>query len=426
MPEALSGQGSPARAKGGLSTTSRGLIYGSVRGDLLQHVDVECLAGDDLFQALVLGLELLQSLGIGRVDPAVGILPSIPGGLGDREERATSATVATLLSISSPTVELSDHLLGDVVKRTSSSETSISILEAWTYISAGRVLEGHVIPTPCRGPNQYVCHTRYISLARHIGSELGKQITPLCFPAPRDQEESGLNETKADEQPQCTALPGSKKSATRPALLSRIACAKPLEQYQLHPRCAPQGPAPVQDEPGIVRIEPPLNPERARNLEEWMEATAEMVQPGGESSSPSLPPRGELLTLTFTLDALEAELESFLYRLAFDSGSWIMEIAQLGASNACHLRLLVYEDAAVIAEILADDDRPSALPSRATRSMRSLGWEPPSQPEHPLWTAGSPATHSDISALSNMIVATLRHVLGLVSADHVALTLYGA
>ncbi len=144
MPEALSGQGSPARAKGGLSTTSRGLIYGSVRGDLLQHVDVECLAGDDLFQALVLGLELLQSLGIGRVDPAVGILPSIPGGLGDREERATSATVATLLSISSPTVELSDHLLGDVVKRTSSSETSISILEAWTYISAGPVLESPV------------------------------------------------------------------------------------------------------------------------------------------------------------------------------------------------------------------------------------------------------------------------------------------
>lgn len=177
---------------------------------------------------------------------------------------------------------------------------------------------------------------------------------------------------------------------------------------------------------GVGRFEPPLDSERAGNLEAWMEATAEMVKPRGESSSPSLPPRGELLTLTFTLDALEAELESFLYRLAFDPGSWIMEIAQLGASNTCHLRLLVYEDAAVIAEILADDDRPSALPSRATRSMRSLGWEPPSQPEHAVWTAGSPATHPDISALSSMIVATLRHVLGLVSADHVALTLYGA
>ncbi len=63
------------------------------------------------------------------------------------KERATSATVAPLLSISSPTAELSDHLLGGVVKRTSSSDTSISIREALTYISAGTVFVGPVIST---------------------------------------------------------------------------------------------------------------------------------------------------------------------------------------------------------------------------------------------------------------------------------------
>ncbi|MDA8208231.1 MAG: hypothetical protein M0Z92_04465 [Actinomycetota bacterium] len=235
-----------------------------------------------------------------------------------------------------------------------------------------------------------------------------------------------MNETNADVEPQGGTLPPSKKGAARHTAISRANGGKQVVHGQLRPRRSAQGADPGSVESLAKKVEVPKDPALAKSLDEWMEATAEMIKPGGEGSSPSLPPRGELLTLAFTLGSLEAELEGFLYRLAFDSGSWIMELSDLEAPNGCHLRLLVYEDAAVIAEILAADDRPSALGARAARSMLSLGWEPPSQPAHPVWTAGSPATHSDIGTLSAMIIATLQHVLGLAHADRVALTLYGA
>ena len=235
-----------------------------------------------------------------------------------------------------------------------------------------------------------------------------------------------MNETNEDAQHQGGTLPPSKKSALRQPTISRAGAGNQRVHNQLRPLRSTQSLVPVPENSVVAKAEAPRSPERARNLDEWMAATAEMIKPEGEGSPPSLPPRGELLTLAFNLDSLEAELESFLYRLAFDAGSWIMELAHLGTTNGCHLRLLVYEDAAVVAEILADDDRPTELSSRAARSMLSLGWEPPSQPAHPVWTAGFPATHSNIGSLSAMFVATLRHVLGLVGTDRIALSLYGA
>ena len=58
------------------------------------------------------------------------------------KERAASVTVAPLSTISSPTSEPSDQLLGAVVKGTSLSETSAFILKATTYISAAPAFVG--------------------------------------------------------------------------------------------------------------------------------------------------------------------------------------------------------------------------------------------------------------------------------------------
>ena len=166
--------------------------------------------------------------------------------------------------------------------------------------------------------------------------------------------------------------------------------------------------------------------EGTANVDDWLEETAHLGAANDENGPPSLPPRGELVTLAFTLEGLETELESLLYRLAFDPGSWVMEVALLRAANHCHLRVLVYEDASAIAEILAADDRPTPLPNAMARSMLALGWEPPSRPAHPIWMAGTPSTHSTLGGLSNMIIATLKHVLGFGSHDRLGLTLYGA
>ncbi len=92
-------------------------------------------------------LELLQPLGIGRLHSAVGVLPAVPGGLGDRKGASHLSDGCPLVEHLVAFSQLSDHLLGGVVKRTSSSETSISILEASTYISAGTVFVGPVIST---------------------------------------------------------------------------------------------------------------------------------------------------------------------------------------------------------------------------------------------------------------------------------------
>ena len=236
-----------------------------------------------------------------------------------------------------------------------------------------------------------------------------------------------MTELTANIQPQDGALPPAGRENARPAAATR----EGVRVRRQPSHCCPGGlvqraPAVGPQQPNLGHAGIAKGGRREEALDAWMEAAAELTSAHSGSGQPSLPPRGELLTMTFRLDDLEVELDSLLYRLAFDSGSWVVDISMSASGKDCHLRLLVYEDAAVIAEILSGDDRPALLPPRAAKAMQSLGWEPPTQPSHPMWTAGTPVTHADISGLSAMIIATLRHVLGLRDATALVLTLYGS
>ena len=75
-------------------------------GDVLQHVDVERLVGDDPLQTGVLVLEFLEALRVVGLHSAVLVLPAVPGRLVISRCRQISATSRPSLSNFSPSAIL--------------------------------------------------------------------------------------------------------------------------------------------------------------------------------------------------------------------------------------------------------------------------------------------------------------------------------
>ena len=84
-------------------------------GDVLQHVDVARLVGDDPLQTGVLVLEFLEALRVVGQHGAVLVPPAVPGRLGDLEVPANVGHVAAIVEQFLAFGDLANDLFGGVV-----------------------------------------------------------------------------------------------------------------------------------------------------------------------------------------------------------------------------------------------------------------------------------------------------------------------
>jgi len=105
----------PHASEGPIASMTPSLLGSSVGGagpgqkfpsQLLEHVDVEGLVGDQLRQPGVLRLKLPEALRLGGRHPAVLGSPPVPGRLGDLQCPQDSGQVAPLSRVVSPSASL--------------------------------------------------------------------------------------------------------------------------------------------------------------------------------------------------------------------------------------------------------------------------------------------------------------------------------
>jgi hypothetical protein len=126
-----------------------------------------------------------------------------------------------------------------------------------------------------------------------------------------------------------------------------------------------------------------------------------------------------------TLAELARHLEDLLGRLAFGPGRWILIAVD---NRARYVQVLAYEDGSVLAEAvsnnyLATEDRWS---EHDEKSLTSIGWQRPSSPEWPNWSAVFPTITPDLGQITALLLATLRSVFRLGDADFVGLILFSS
>jgi hypothetical protein len=126
-----------------------------------------------------------------------------------------------------------------------------------------------------------------------------------------------------------------------------------------------------------------------------------------------------------TLAELASHLEALLGRLAFGPGRWALTAAD---NRRRYILVLAYEDGSVLAEAvsnnhLAAKDRWS---NQDDESLTALGWQRPSSPKCPNWSAVFPTITPDLSQISALLVATLRSVFRLGEADFLRLSLFSS
>src|SRR5215203_370311 len=83
-------------------------------GQLLEHVDVQCLVGDQPLEPGVFGFQLLEPLGLAGLHPAVPAAPAVPGRLGDLQGPQDLGEILAVVEEPLALADLADRLLRGV------------------------------------------------------------------------------------------------------------------------------------------------------------------------------------------------------------------------------------------------------------------------------------------------------------------------